>query len=117
MFSNQNPLFVQIRRELRGGFPDSWAEEILGICEYQLSYSQLDDQDTETLLKLRIATQFSPTLLNVLNQAIAAHQQNPYQQPRYQQQVTGQPPYDQIPTQNDGPINALARWLLRERGQ
>lgn len=75
MFSNQNPVIVQIRRELRGKLPDSWLEDVIEIMECQLTYKTIDELSTEELLRLRVGTAFSPTLNQLLN---------PTQQPEIQ---------------------------------
>jgi len=31
MFTNSNPVIVQIRRELRGKLPDEWLEEVIAM--------------------------------------------------------------------------------------
>lgn len=70
MFSQTNPVIVQIRRELRGKLPDEWLEEVVLILEYQLSYQTLDELATNDLLKLRLGAGFSATLNATLTQAV-----------------------------------------------
>jgi len=69
MFSQPNPVIVQIRRELRGKLPDEWLEEVVSILEYQLSYQTLDELPTNDLLKLSLGASLSATLQTVLRQA------------------------------------------------
>ena len=71
MFSQTNPVIVQIRRELRGKLPDEWLEEVISILEYQLTYQTLDELATNDLLKLRLGASLSPALQQLLLQAIA----------------------------------------------
>ena len=71
MFSQTNPVIVQIRRELRGKLPDEWLEEVVSILEYQLSYQTLDELATNDLLKLRLGAGFSSTLNTALTQAMS----------------------------------------------
>jgi hypothetical protein len=70
MFSQPNPVIVQIRRELRGQLPDEWLEEVVSILEYQLSYQTLDELATNDLLKLSLGSGLSVTLQTALKQAI-----------------------------------------------
>jgi hypothetical protein len=70
MFTNSNPVIVQIRRELRGKLPDEWLEEVIAILEYQLTYQTLDELATNDLLKLRLGSGLSVTLQNALKQTI-----------------------------------------------
>lgn len=69
-FSQQNPLISQIRRELRGHLPDQWVAEIAMVLECQLTYQTLDQLDTESLLKLKIGSEKSPTLCQCLNRIV-----------------------------------------------
>ena len=69
MFSQPNPVIVQILRELRGQLPDEWLEEVVSILEYQLSYQTLDELPTNDLLKLSLGASLSATLQTVLRQA------------------------------------------------
>ncbi|PSB23469.1 hypothetical protein [Stenomitos frigidus] len=71
MFSQTNPVIVQIRRELRGKLPDEWLEEVVSILEYQLSYQTLDELATNELLKLKLGSGLSPTLSATLSQALS----------------------------------------------
>ncbi len=71
MFSQSNPVIVQIRRELRGQMPDEWVEEVVSILEYQLTYQTIDELATNDLLKLRLGAGFSATLNTALTQAIS----------------------------------------------
>jgi len=71
MFSNSNPVIVQIRRELRGKLPDEWLEEVVSILEYQLTYQTVDELATNDLLKLRLGAGFSATLKTALTQAMS----------------------------------------------
>ncbi len=71
MFSNSNPVIVQIRRELRGKLPDEWLEEVVSILEYQLTYQTIDELATNDLLKLRLGAGLSPTLNAALTQAVS----------------------------------------------
>lgn len=77
MFNRVNPVIVQIRRELRGQFADSWIEEIVGILEYELSYQTLDELSSESLLKLRTASLQSPTLKRALDSTISQNKTPP----------------------------------------
>lgn len=70
MFTNANPVIVQIRRELRGQLPDEWLEEVVSILEYQLTYQTLDELAINDLLKLRLGAGLSPALKQMLSQAI-----------------------------------------------
>jgi len=70
MFSQPNPVIVQIRRELRGKLPDEWLEEVISILEYQLTYQTLDELATNDLLKLRLGSGLSATLQTALRQAM-----------------------------------------------
>ncbi|XHX78978.1 MAG: hypothetical protein RBJ76_03310 [Stenomitos frigidus ULC029] len=70
MFSNSNPVIVQIRRELRGKLPDEWLEEVVSILEYQLTYQTVDELATNDLLKLRLGAGFSATLKTALMQTV-----------------------------------------------
>ena len=70
MFSQPNPVIVQIRRELRGKLPDEWLEEVISILEYQLTYQTLDELATNDLLKLRLGAGMSATLQTALRQAM-----------------------------------------------
>ncbi len=70
MFSQTNPVIVQIRRELRGKLPDEWLEEVISILEYQLTYQTLDELGTNDLLKLLLGSSFSPTLQQTLAQSL-----------------------------------------------
>ena len=70
MFTNANPVIVQIRRELRGKLPDEWLEEVIAILEYQLTYQTLDELATNDLLKLRLGSGLSVTLQTALKQTI-----------------------------------------------
>ena len=70
MFSQTNPVIVQIRRELRGQLPDEWLEEVVSILEYQLSYQTIDELSTNDLLKLRLGAGFSATLNAALTQSV-----------------------------------------------
>lgn len=70
MFSQPNPVIVQIRRELRGKLPDEWLEEVVSILEYQLTYQTLDELATNDLLKLRLGSDLSPVLHRLLSGAI-----------------------------------------------
>jgi len=70
MFSQPNPVIVQIRRELRGKLPDEWLEEVVSILEYQLSYQTLDELPTNDLLKLSLGASLSATLQTLLRQAM-----------------------------------------------
>ncbi len=54
MFSQSNPVIVQIRRELRGQLPDEWVEEVVSILEYQLTDQTIDELATNDLLKFRL---------------------------------------------------------------
>ena len=71
MFTNANPVIVQIRRELRGKLPDEWLEEVVSILEYQLSYQTVDELATNDLLKLRLGAGLSATLNTALTQAVS----------------------------------------------
>jgi len=71
MFTNANPVIVQIRRELRGKLPDEWLEEVVSILEYQLTYQTIDELATNDLLKLRLGAGFSATLNAALTQAVS----------------------------------------------
>jgi len=71
MFTNSNPVIVQIRRELRGKLPDEWLEEVVSILEYQLTYQTIDELATNDLLKLRLGAGFSATLNTALTQAVS----------------------------------------------
>ncbi|GEM_PF-842129 len=71
MFSQSNPVIVQIRRELRGKLPDEWVEEVVSILEYQLTYQTVDELATNDLLKLRLGAGLSPTLNAALTQAVS----------------------------------------------
>jgi hypothetical protein len=71
MFSQPNPVIVQIRRELRGKLPDEWLEEVVSILEYQLTYQTLDELATNDLLKLKLGSGLSPTLSATLSQALS----------------------------------------------
>ena len=71
MFTNANPVIVQIRRELRGKLPDEWLEEVVSILEYQLSYQTIDELATNDLLKLRLGAGLSATLNAALTQAVS----------------------------------------------
>lgn len=70
MFSQPNPVIVQIRRELRGQLPDEWLEEVVSILEYQLTYQTIDELPTNDLLKLRLGSGLSVTLQTALKQTI-----------------------------------------------
>ncbi len=70
MFSQPNPVIVQIRRELRGQLPDEWLEEVVSILEYQLTYQTIDELATNDLLKLRLGSGLSATLQTALKQTI-----------------------------------------------
>jgi hypothetical protein len=69
MFTNSNPVIVQIRRELRGKLPDEWLEEVIAILEYQLTYQTVDELPTNDLLKLSLGASFSVTLKAALTQS------------------------------------------------
>jgi len=71
MFSQPNPVIVQIRRELRGQLPDEWLEEVISILAYQLTYQTLDELATNDLLKLKLRSGLSPTLSVTLSQALS----------------------------------------------
>jgi len=71
MFTNANPVIVQIRRELRGKLPDEWLEEVVSILEYQLSYQTIDELATNDLLKLRLGAGLSATLNTALTHAVS----------------------------------------------
>ncbi len=71
MFSNSNPVIVQIRRELRGKLPDEWLEEVVSILEYQLTDQTIDELAINDLLKLRLGAGLSPTLNAALTQAVS----------------------------------------------
>ena len=71
MFSQTNPVIVQIRRELRGKLPDEWLEEVVSILEYQLTYQTIDELATNDLLKLRLGAGLSATLNTALTQAMS----------------------------------------------
>jgi hypothetical protein len=71
MFSQQHPIIVQIRRELRGNLPDEWLEEVVSILEYQLTYQTLDELATNDLLKLKLGSGLSLTLSATLSQALS----------------------------------------------
>jgi hypothetical protein len=66
MFSQANPVIVQIRRELRGALPDDWIDEIISLLECELTYKTMDEMTTNDLIKLRIAASFSGTLNRLL---------------------------------------------------
>lgn len=70
MFSQSNPVIVQIRRELRGKLPDEWLEEVVSILEYQLTYQTIDELATNDLLKLKLGASLSLALKRLLSQAI-----------------------------------------------
>ena len=70
MFSQTNPVIVQIRRELRGKLPDEWLEEVVSILEYQLTYQTIDELATNDLLKLRLGAGLSATLNATLTQTM-----------------------------------------------
>jgi hypothetical protein len=59
MFSQPNPVIVQIRRELRGN-SRRVAEEVISILEYQLTYQTLDELATNDLLKLKLGLRSEP---------------------------------------------------------
>lgn len=114
-FNQQNPLIAQIRRELRGKLPRSWMDDLLMVLEYQMSYQTLEDMDDDTLLKLKISAEKSPTLAQCLDRIV---QQTQAYQPL---QYPSNPPYrspnssSQPPDFQGGNWGRFLPWNTEER--